>query len=111
MSTRRWRDRLLHLFVFSNRLGTTVLLATHDHKLLQQGDRAGTAFDWRASPAAMTKPAAHRPGPGGCVASGPLKSLTVTDGGRMCYSRLPCYRRADPHEFRVSTGPAGWPAK
>ncbi len=28
--------RLLHLFVELNRLGTTVLLATHDHKLLQQ---------------------------------------------------------------------------
>ena len=28
--------RLLHLFVELNRLGTTVLLATHDHKLVQQ---------------------------------------------------------------------------
>jgi len=28
--------RLLHLFVELNRLGTTVLIATHDHKLLQQ---------------------------------------------------------------------------
>ncbi len=28
--------RLLHLFVELNRLGTTVLLATHDHKLMQQ---------------------------------------------------------------------------
>ena len=28
--------RLLHLFVELNRLGTTVLIATHDHKLVQQ---------------------------------------------------------------------------
>ena len=34
MSMRRWRNRLMHLFTAMNRLGTTVVVATHDVSLI-----------------------------------------------------------------------------
>ena len=40
MSIRKWRTRLLHLFDSLNKLGTTVIVATHDLHLLARIQRA-----------------------------------------------------------------------
>ena len=105
-------DRLLRLFVELNRLGTTVLIATHDTHLIAAGEMPVLpARARRIADGGMSKAEAHRAGAdhsaAGCAAQD-------TDGGHDgdVLSRLPGHRRARFSSTAPSTtGPAVSPAK